>query len=655
MTEDKGPVVLLVDDNPSKRYSVGRWLRAAGFELIEAASGQEALDAALSGPDAIVLDVNLPDIDGYEVCRRLRDRESSSRTPIVHLSATFVDSADKVLGLEAGADGYLTHPVEPPVLVATLRAFLRARKAEEDMRQSQARFRAIFDRAPSGIAMLDDDLRYLDANPAMAKMLGSSNQDLVGRRWDESVMPSSSDGAQRIASALRRGGDAGGVVEIRRGNGENAYLEWALSRHSSPGVWLACATDVTERRQAEAERERLLASERAARGESERANRLKDEFLATVSHELRSPLQVIVGWAQLLASRRPTKIDDYHEGVKAIDRNARIQTRLVADLLDLSRITSGKLHLDRKSLLATQVLGQATEGLGTQAQAKGVHLSVDAEAAGAHIGADPDRMHQVLANLLNNAIKFTPEGGTVKASTHVDGEWVEFRIRDDGAGISPEFLPHIFEHFRQQDAANTRQHQGLGLGLSIVKRLVELQGGSVQAQSAGHGHGATFIVRMPRLQPATGESSPVDASEHVDNQAPVARSGVLAGLRVLVVDDDDDARLFVIRLLQDHGVTVAQADGVAEGWRLVQEFDPQLLISDISMPGDDGYELIRRIRSGGYSAERLPAVALTAFAHHEDRVRVHAAGFQLHLSKPIELESLLSALTGLMSRGTAAS
>ena len=640
---ERPPVVLVADDNPSKRYSIARLLRASGFEVSEAASGQEALDMAAQGPDAIVLDVNLPDIDGYEVCRILRKRSATARTPLIHLSATFIEASDKVLGLDAGADGYLTHPVEPPVLVATLRAFLRARQAEDRMRQSDARFAAIFQRVPSGIALLDPELRFVEANPSISRILGVNASLLVGRPWDGQATPAALKLAHGMREALARDGEARGELETVRGDGETIQVEWRISSHSEPG-WLACATEVTERRQVEAQRDRLLASERAARTEAERANRSKDEFLATISHELRSPLQAIVGWAQLLESGRLHDVKDFQAGVAAISRNARIQARLVSDLLDVSRITSGKLHLERSRMPLLPLVANAVEGARMAAGDKRVALEFDAPPGDHVVDVDASRLHQVLSNLLTNAIKFTSAGGRIRVAVGASDDGAHIAIHDDGAGISPEFLPHIFDRFRQQDAATTRRHEGLGLGLAIARRLVELHGGGIHADSAGEGRGATFTVTLPR------SAHPVERGAPSADEAAVERPGreVLRGLRVMIVDDDPGARSFVKRLLDDHQAVTSEASSVAGAMALATAVDPQLLISDISMPGEDGFELLKQLRSAGFGPERLPAVALTAFAHPEDRARILASGFQLHLAKPIELETLLRALVDLV-------
>jgi PAS domain S-box-containing protein len=638
--------VLVVDDNPAKRYAIARLLRAAGFVVAEAGSGQEALDKSAESPDAIVLDVNLPDIDGYEVCRMLRERETTLRTPIIHLSATFTESGDKVYGLESGADGYLTHPVEPPVLVATVRAFIRARQAEEQMRRSEEKYRAIFDKAMNGIALFDDNLVVLEANPAMHALLGMGGESLVGQSWARFRSPEAQATLEQRLEAMHRTGGWSGSARLIRADGSDVFVDGQVSQHSTPGIWICMMADISGRIAAEADRERLHSSERDARTEAERANRLKDDFLATISHELRAPLQAIVGWAQLLRTRPPIDINEYRAGIEAIDRNARVQAQLISDLLDVSRITSGKLRLHRQEVDLAQVVDNALETMAGAAAARSVILDKEIAEPRLLVSGDAGRLQQVLNNLLSNAIKFTPAGGHVRVrAVGADGH-IELSVSDDGQGISAEFLPHIFDAFRQEEVLGVRRHEGLGLGLSIVKRLVEMHGGSVHVQSPGPGLGATFTVHLPTLAAAHAAAQ---------NPAEVAAPGLtdvsaLRGLHVLVVDDDDDARALVRRLLEEYGVRTTEAESVAVALARVAAEKPDLLVSDISMPGEDGYALLRQLRDAGLDGDTLPAVALTAFARPEDRTRALSSGFQAHLGKPIDLESLLLALVGLARR-----
>ena len=520
--------VLVVDDNPATRYSTSHVLKNAGFQMLEATTGQEALDLVLQDVDLVVLDVNLPDFDGLEVCRRIRADQRCCRVPVIHLSATFVKDIDQVQGFDAGANGYLVHPVEPPVLVATVSAFLRAWKAEQD-------------------------------------------------------------------------------------------------------------------------REALLVSERAAREEAERANHFKDEFLATLSHELRTPLQAIIGWTQLLKTG-DLDPEDLREGIKVIERNAQTQNQLISDLLDVARITSGKLRLDVQPVDPAAVIEAAVVAVLPAAQAREIkiHKLLDSDAG--PIEGDPSRLQQVIWNLLNNAVKFTPKAGRVSIMLRRIDSHIEISVSDNGAGIDPALLPNVFERFRQGDASMTRSHGGLGLGLAIAKQLVELHGGTIAAASGGKGLGAKFTVTLPlsaTRRPATAPKSPL--SEPISDAA--SNDTVdLKGVRVLVVDDDNDSRNMLTRTLQGCGAETRDLNSASEVLAVLADYQPHVLISDLGMPNQDGFELIRRIRTGGFPASSLPAIALTGFARSEDRRRALLAGFQTHFAKPVDTRELTAAIATLIGR-----
>src|SRR3569832_1633170 len=344
---DEAPVtILVVDDNLVFLFSTARVLRSAGWTVLEASMGEAGLAIAASRELSLVeLDINLPDIDGFELCRRLRADKFTAATPEVHLSASFVNDIDNVHGLDGGAVGYLTHPVETPVLIATIRAYLRTRRAEKDMRNSEAKFRAVFINAINGISLMTEGLLFLDANPAMCALLGKASQDIIMRPLSNYIPAEFREESAKIIDALNNDGVWHGVMPVRRANGAAIYLEWNMSVHSVPGIRLAIVTDISQRLEIEREREALLMRERAARGDAERANQLKDEFLAMVSHELRTPLNAIVGWSELL-KRGDLEKSDFDSGLAIIERNAKAQADLINDLLDISRITSGKLHLD---------------------------------------------------------------------------------------------------------------------------------------------------------------------------------------------------------------------------------------------------------------------------------------------------------------------
>ena len=403
---------------------------------------------------------------------------------------------------------------------------------------------------------------------------------------------------------------------------------------------------ITERRRAEDYRESLLASERTARAEAERATQLKDEFVATLSHELRTPLNAIVGWAGILQMDR--RAETVQQGVEVIERNAKLQAQMIEDLLDMSRILSGKLLFEVRKMDLGPLAKAAVAGLQPTANAKGVRLQMQIEAS-QFVNGDPARLQQVVWNLLNNAIKFTPEGGTVQVRVHTSGNQTELIVADSGQGIRPEFLPYVFDRFRQGDASTTRRHGGLGLGLSIVKSLVEMHGGTVSAHSAGEGQGATFTVRIPAV--------PVHARvrEEALLSAPLTAPRLtreLAGVRILVVDDDPDARSLAQRVLEDSGAGVRTAASAAEALAALEAVElPDVVVSDIGMPEQDGYDLIRQVRALPGAASRIPAVALTALARGEDRSRALQAGYQRHISKPVDPAELVCLIADLADGG----
>jgi signal transduction histidine kinase/CheY-like chemotaxis protein len=389
----------------------------------------------------------------------------------------------------------------------------------------------------------------------------------------------------------------------------------------------------------------------ASREQAEQASRMKDEFLATLSHELRTPMTPILGWAQIL--RRVAGGDaKVAQAAEVIERNAIAQTRIIDDLLDMSRIVSGKIRLDVRGYDPREVIDAALDAVRAAAQARGVALESSVDAGVPQLRGDPQRIQQVLWNLLSNATKFTGKDGRVRidarlAKGEAGGDVVRIRVADTGLGIAPAFLPHVFERFRQADSSATRSHGGLGLGLAIVKQLVELHGGTVSASSAGLGQGATFTLELPVPQgahaaPVAVNGAAMQAQAHAAEQIP-------PGLRVLVVDDEADAREWVARVLADAGADVRAAASSDEAMRCLQGFRPQVLVSDIGMPGRDGYALIRDIRMLPDAAlASTPALALTAFARAEDGIRALTAGYQLHLGKPVDEARLLAAVASLV-------
>jgi PAS domain S-box-containing protein len=482
---------------------------------------------------------------------------------------------------------------------------------------------------------------------------GKGREETIGWGWESLHDPKElSRVTAKWKAALNSGEPWEDTFPLRRHDG---VFRWHLSRalpvRDARGritMWFGTNTDVTDQLQVAKQREDLLEAERAARSEAERVSRMKDEFLATLSHELRTPLNAILGWSQVLRHERsdPRTLD---EAIEVIDRNARAQTQLIEDLLDMNRIASGKIRLDVQRVDLATVVRSAVESVLPSARNKGIDLRTVLDPLAGPISGDPSRLQQVVWNLLTNAIKFTPRGGKIQVLLERVNSHVEINVCDTGEGISPDFLPHVFERFRQADASMTRKHRGLGLGLAIVKQLVELHGGTVRAKSAGEGHGATFTITLPVM--AVRHEEPREHPASARPVAPARNMVSLAGLRILVVDDEPDARELLKRLLGNCDAEVLLADDAARGTDMLRQRRPDVLISDIGMPGKDGYEFIREVR--GLSPDeggRTPAIALTAFARSEDRTRAMMSGYQMHIAKPIEPQELIATVASLAGR-----
>ena len=550
------------------------------------------------------------------------------------------------------------------ILRARIRAEQELLEAKEALRASEERLRAIFDQAAVGICIAGLDGRYVEMNRKFCEVLGYDEGELRRLTFRDITFPEDMEATARAIEDLVAGRIDHYVMEKRYrrrdassiwGRATVTMLRDAAGRATQ---FIGVIEDISKRRAAEDgvrkaadERKLLLESERAARAGAERANRMKDEFLATLSHELRTPLSSILGWAHLLRSRPPSA-EELHKGLETIERNARVQTQLIEDLLDMSRITSGKVRLDVQPVLPASFIEAAVETVRPAAEAKGIRLGTMLDPSAGPVSGDPGRLQQVIWNLVNNAIKFTPSNGRVQVVLERVDSHIEISVADTGVGIEPQFLDHVFERFRQADASSTRHFGGLGLGLSIVRHLVELHGGTVRAHSAGIGKGSTFTVHLPLAAVQRPSQSP--PRQHPAAQpsgAPDFKPVDLAGLKVLVVDDQQDARELVARMLQECGAQVVMAGGAEEALRLVEQERPQVLVSDIGMPEVDGFELLKRIRALGESrGGRVPAIALTAFARSEDRTRALQRGFQVHVSKPVEAAELIATVASVAGR-----
>jgi signal transduction histidine kinase/DNA-binding response OmpR family regulator len=427
---------------------------------------------------------------------------------------------------------------------------------------------------------------------------------------------------------------------------ENAVLYSEAQRHASE-----LQLEITERKQAEGERARLLVREQEARAEAEQANRTKDEFLATLSHELRTPLSAILGWSHLV---RTGKLDEpqMSRAFETIERNARSQSQLIDDLLDVSRIITGKLQIEARPIDLCAVIEAASDAVRPAIEAKELQFETEMNVENCFVRGDANRLQQIFWNLFSNAIKFTPEKGRVRVEVMQDGSRVQVAVTDSGIGITSAFLPYIFDRFRQADGSTTRVHGGLGLGLSIVKHLVQLHDGTVEVASEGKDRGTTFTVTLPAARAEDAKAvEEVAPAEREGNGVPAGFSKILDGLRILVVDDEADSRDLVTAILTRCGSKVRCCESTAEALETFREWKPDLLVSDIGMPNEDGYALIKQLRKLRLKrAREIPAIALTAYATDDDRSRVLSAGFQMHVAKPIEPEKLVRSIAGAAGR-----
>jgi signal transduction histidine kinase len=555
IADDSRPSVniLLVDDQPAKLLTYETILEDLRENLIRASSAREALQRLLDTDIAVVLvDVCMPEMDGFELAKLIREHPRYAKTAIILVSAVYMSDIDRIKGFLSGAVDYVPVPIVPEVLRAKVSIFADLYRKTEQLRR-----------------------------------LNSELEQRVTERTSE------------LESSTAR------------------LLE------------------------SEERRNQLLESERAARASAEQANRLKDDFLANLSHELRTPISAVVGWTQIM---RRSKLDTQtmHEGLDAIERGVRSQVQLIDDLLDVSRITSGKLRLETEVVNVAAILIAAVDMILPLANAKNIPITKSLDCHEALLSGDGTRLQQVFWNLLTNAVKFTPQGGQIKVRLDRVGPCVRISICDSGHGIDPDFLPHIFERFRQADSSSTRKYGGLGLGLAIVKHLVELHSGTIRADSDGPGRGAKFTIDLPLTSHTRADHPTRPASSS-------PKKIDFTGLRLLVVDDDPETRAIVHRLLTESNAEIALAVSADDGLQKYDDFVPDIVISDISMPEKDGYEFVRELRQHPLG-KKVPVVALTAFARPEDRLRSRQAGYDKHLSKPVDPQELLTLIGELAER-----
>ncbi len=517
----------------------------------------------------------------------------------------------------------------------------------------------LFEHAPCGYLITHADGRIIRANATLSAMVGQPSEVLLQSRfqdlltvagriyYDTHVRPllAMQGFVREIAFDLKAPAGKKTVSVVL-----NAIQ--TLDAGGRPHRLRILVFDATDRRQYE--RELLLArriadeareTERFAREQAERASRAKDDFLALISHELRSPLSAILGWTQILR-RTGNEADKLAQGLDVIERNTKLQSRLVEDLLDMSRMVAGKLRMDVQDVSLAEVIDAALETVAPSATARRIRMQKILDPT-VQVSGDPGRLQQVFWNLLSNAVKFTPQEGFVRVVMQRVNSHTEVRVIDSGQGMSQDDLAHVFEKFRQSTDGSARKTEGLGLGLSIVKHLVEVHGGSIEARSAGVGQGSTFVVNLPvRAAEAGNDRHPQSAVGDSTSRTLVS----LRGLKIMVVDDDKDARDVLWHILSERGAEVVVCGSAAEGLVSIQRVVPDVLLSDIGMPGEDGYEFIRKVRLLGEPISRIPAIALTAFSHLQDRTQALLAGFQAHLAKPVDAQELIINVAAMVGR-----
>jgi PAS domain S-box-containing protein len=518
-------------------------------------------------------------------------------------------------------------------------------------------YREIFTHANDAIAIIDLESHYLEQNAAHRNLMGYADEELYGKT---PALHMGADSFALIARELVEKGEYRGEVTSHSKNGESLQIELSAfamkNAAGAPICYVRIKRDISARKQSEealrrseAELAKVLLRERSARAEAEQASRLKDEFLATVSHELRTPLNAMMGWARMLRSGR-LDAESREHALEVIERNAWAQKQIIEDILDVSRIITGKLQLSLAPVDLRSVVDAALDAVRPALEAKEIQIKKEMDPRVRIIAGDSDRLQQVIWNLLSNAAKFTPAGGQIELYLRQISNNIQIQVSDTGPGIDPTFLPFVFERFRQADGSTTRTHGGLGLGLAIVRHLVELHGGSIKAENRNEGQGGVLTVSLPL---PTGELRIEDVPGAFASDAEaLPETPDLTGVRILVVDDEADALDLITIDLAACGAKVTAFANAAEALRALEQSQFDLLISDIGMPDQDGYELIRRVRAAeaGSQSRKLPAVALTAYARVQDRLRALIAGYDTHVAKPLESGELVTVVASLVGR-----
>jgi PAS domain S-box-containing protein len=662
------PSVVVIGDAIGVTDALAPLTASGELRLRTAANVAEVLaQVDARGVAVVVCGADLTDVRLEDLAALLR---RADEPPALLVEAAAMDAGVAALAESAGVVDVLVRPLAAGVVRAKIQLLVNAWRKERRAalitllasRESQDQFRVMADCAPVLLWMSGLDARCHFFNAPWLRFRGRTLEEERDYGWAEGVHPEDfqlcMDTFMRAFAARE---EFSMVYRLQRGDGAYRWvLDNGAPRYGGDGRfagYVGSCIDITDRIEAERERERAYASELAARAEAERLSRLKDEFLATLSHELRTPMNAITGWSQLLAEGNLAP-DVVTQAIESVHRNAQAQNRIIDDILDMSRIITGRMGLDVAPVELEPIVRDAIGALRLAAEAKRIQVEASLSPSAGLVSGDAVRLRQVVWNLLSNAIKFTPTGGRVIVDLARGGAFAEIRVRDSGIGIDPAFLPCVFDRFRQAQGGVNRSHGGLGLGLSIVRHIVELHGGTVEAASEGDGRGALFVVRLPiaavRLGAGDREAAP-SAGGRIEGA--VAARGMLAGVDVLVVDDQPDVVQLVGFVLRRQGASVRGAATVEAAMTLWGEQSPDVVLSDIGMPDVTGYELIRRIRIEEARRRQIvpvPAIALTAHVRAEDRQQAFEAGFQEHMAKPVDTGALVALVARLVGRDAAA-
>ncbi len=688
------PRVLIVDDNPANLAAFEATLADTGYTLVTARSGAEAMRQLLKGDfAAILLDIQMPILDGLQTAALIRERDRTRDVPILFITAFAPDAAQVLDGYARGAVEYLVKPIAPEILRSKVRVFvdlfskskqiewqaaqlraINAQLQQEMAQRKEAERNAAFEReerqrvALAGIAEAvitsDGKGHATSLNPVAEKLIGWTAAAARGVPLGELLGSIVEEGEEPLEQIVRRciamdcSERAAEPVKLAvRGRGRR-YIDYSVApvhdRLQQVVGAVLIARDITDRHTVQIELAEALRREQAARKSAEDLSRARDEFLAVISHELRTPLSAIVGWVQVLRAGNATP-EHAQQAFDAIFRGAMAQKKLIEDLLDMSRIVNGKISLDQEPVELTAIVGTAVASARPLADEKKISVQCRNHAATLLVHADRMRIEQVIWNILSNAVKFTQSTGRVEISLERRGHHACLVISDNGPGIDPVFLPHVFEAFRQEDATATRRQGGLGLGLAIAKEIVVVHGGTIEAHSAGLGHGAQFTVTLPLLDEAVHGAalpSPTHSGRSSDASVPER----LRGLKILIVEDHPLTLEMLVAIARREHAQVQPAASVREALAILSGWQPDVLISDLSMPEEDGFTLLRRVRAlPAHQGGAVPALALSAMTSAEERARALEAGFDAHLAKPLDVDALVNAIGSLVNEPARAS